>query len=177
MEFTGRYESPLGEILLAADAEGLMGLWFAGQKYFAAGLGAQARAAEELPVFSETRRWLDIYFSGREPHFLPLLHLAGTPFQREVWELLLSIPYGATVTYGELAREVARLRGRGSFPARAVGGAVGRNRVSIIVPCHRVVGAKGALTGYAGGLWRKERLLELERGAGLMNQAPAKGAL
>lgn len=153
MLFTTLYHSPLGEILLAADDTGLTGLWFAGQKYFAAGL---ADAAEgETEAIRAARRWLDEYFSGREPGFTPPLSLAGTPFQRRVWAALLEIPYGGTVTYGELAAKL------GTSP-RAVGSAVGRNPVSVIVPCHRVLGADGSLTGYAGGVEKKLRLLRLE---------------
>lgn len=155
MEVLGRYESPLGEIMLAGEDEFLTGLWFEGQRFFASGVDLEAREAE-CAAFREARRWLDVYFAGEEPRFLPSLRLAGTPFQREIWELLLRIPYGETVTYGALARA------HGRAGARAVGSAVARNRISIIVPCHRVVGAGGRLTGYAGGLWRKERLLELE---------------
>ncbi len=162
MDYTARYDSPLGEILLAADGEGLTGLWFAGQKYYADGL-SEAREERELPVFTETRRWLDRYFAGQKPDYLPPLHLRGTAFQRRVWALLLAIPYGETRSYGELAQILASETGRGS--ARAVGTAVGRNPVSVIVPCHRVLGADGSLHGYAGGLARKAALLRLE-GAG-----------
>lgn len=160
MKYTGHYQSPLGEMLLAADGDGLTGLWFAGQKYFAASLGAHEER-EELPVFAETRRWLDVYFSGREPHFTPPLKISGTPFRRAVWDILLRIPYGRTVTYGDIAREIAALRG-GRMSAQAVGGAVGHNPVSVIIPCHRVVGSGGSLTGYAGGIRLKLRLLQLE---------------
>ena len=153
MYYVAGYTSPLGEILLAADERGLTGLWFEGQKYFAAGLAEAVEGETEL--IKAARRWLDTYFSGREPDFTPPLHMPGTPFRERVWAALLEIPYGETVTYGELA---ARL---GSSP-RAVGAAVGRNPVSLIVPCHRVLGADGSLTGYAGGVERKEYLLKLE---------------
>lgn len=158
MRYTWHYASPLGGILLAADGEGLTGLWFEGQKYFARGLDAE-HEEKLLPVFAQAARWLDTYFSGKEPDFTPPLHLPGTEFQRTVWQKLLAIPYGGTETYGGLAR----LCSRAGMTARAVGGAVGRNPVSIIVPCHRVVGARGSLTGYAGGIERKEKLLALER--------------
>ena len=161
MQYTGRYLSPLGEILLAADEAGLRGLWFAGQKYFARGLD-RMREEREVPALAQTRRWLDVYFSGKAPDFLPPLHLMGTDFQREVWEILLAIPYGKTVTYGEIAKQLAARRGVPHLSAQAVGGAVGRNPVSIIVPCHRVVGAEGQLTGYAGGMDKKIALLRLE---------------
>ena len=109
--------------------------------------------------------WLDIYFSGQKPDFLPKLHLIGTDFQREVWDILLEIPYGQTVTYGEIARKIADKRGLKTMSDQAVGGAVGHNRVSVIVPCHRVIGSDGSLTGYAGGIERKIRLLDIENGS------------
>ena len=161
MTFTQHYDSPLGGILLAADETGLTGLWFDGQKYFARDLPIQ-HTEQDTPVLSETRRWLDMYFTGREPDFLPPLHLAGSPFRQEVWALLRQIPYGETTTYRALAEVVARKRGLRQMSAQAVGGAVGHNPISIIVPCHRVVGSDGSLTGYAGGLERKVQLLRLE---------------
>lgn len=160
MDYTSNYLSPLGEITLASDGEALIGLWFSGQRFDRLGLepGAEIR---ELPVFAEARRWLDLYFKGRKPDFTPILRFRGTDFQKEVWEMLLTIPYGETVTYGELAARLERQRGK-RCSARAVGGAVGRNPISLIAPCHRVLGAGGALTGYAGGVDRKRRLLALE---------------
>lgn len=163
MNYTAHYDSPLGDITLASDSAALTGLWFEGQKYYGSTLinNEELRINNEefsLPlVFDEVRRLLDIYFSGREPDFMPPLSLKGTPFQQRVWKELLTIPYGQTVTYGELARRL------GCRSAQAVGGAVGRNPISIIVPCHRVVGADGSLIGYAGGLDRKRALLELEQ--------------
>ena len=147
---------------MASDGNALTGLWFDGQKYFAEGL-AETAAAKTLPVFDEAMRWLDIYFSGQKPDFLPKLHLIGTDFQREVWDILLEIPYGQTVTYGEIARKIADKRGLKTMSAQAVGGAVGHNRVSVIVPCHRVIGSDGSLTGYAGGIERKIKLLNIEQ--------------
>ena len=135
------------------------GLWLAGEKYFP---GVPEDAPQETPVLEETKRWLDIYFAGREPDFLPPLHLAGSPFRQEVWALLRQIPYGETTTYRALAEAVARKRGLRQMSAQAVGGAVGHNPISIIVPCHRVVGQTGSLTGYAGGIDRKLKLLTLE---------------
>lgn len=161
MELTTRYDSPLGRILLAADGEGLTGLWFEGGKYFAAGLGPDSREGD-TPALEAAKRWLDTYFSGGVPDFLPALHLRGTPFQLDVWALLLGIPYGKTTSYGELARKLSARRGLRRMSAQAIGGAVGRNPVSIIVPCHRVVGAGGGLTGYAGGIEKKAALLRLE---------------
>ena len=161
MVYTCHYESQLGGILLAADEIGLTGLWFDGQKYFARELPAE-RTEKEMPILTETKRWLDIYFTGTEPDFLPLLHPIGSIFRQEVWKLLLQIPYGKTVTYGELARQLAEKRGLPRMSAQAVGGAVGHNQISVLIPCHRVVGANGSLTGYAGGIQKKVKLLELE---------------
>ncbi len=152
---TVRSPSPLGPLLLAADGQGLRGLWFEGAKYFAAGLDEPCLAAR-TPVLDEARRWLDIYFAGRDPGPPPPLSLHGTSFQRAVWALLLEIPYGQTTTYGALARRL------GIRSAQAIGGAVGHNPLSIFIPCHRVVGADGSLTGYAGGVAKKRALLELE---------------
>lgn len=161
MQYTSQYESPLGSILLAADEIGLTGLWFEGQKYFALYLDRE-HEEKELPIFEETKRWLDIYFSGKEPDFTVPLHFTGTPFQNEVWEILYSIPYGKTMTYGEIAKRLAAQRGIDHMSAQAVGGAVGHNEISVIVPCHRVVGSNGSLTGYAGGIDKKIELLKLE---------------
>ena len=155
MDYTYHAESPLGGITLASDGRALTGLWFDGQKHFAETL-APDHADKLLPVFEETLRWLDQYFSSIYPDFTPPLAPRGTAFQQRVWALLREIPYGATVSYGDLA---ARL---GCPSARAVGQAVGRNPISLLIPCHRVLGAGGRLTGYAGGLWRKEALLRLE---------------
>ena len=153
-------KTPLGPVLLAADDTGLCGLWFEGSRY-APELPQQP--VKETPSITAARRWLALYFSGQEPDFTPPLHLCGTTFQRAVWALLLTIPYGKTVTYNALASQLAHDYGRSRPAPQAVGGAVGRNPVSLIVPCHRVVGASGSLTGYAGGLRRKEALLRLEK--------------
>ena len=161
MTFTQRYDSPMGGILLAADEIGLTGVWFDGQKYFARGL-PEERTERNTPVFSAAKRWLDVYFTGREPDFMPPLNPIGSGFQRAVWELLLQIPYGQTTTYGALAQKLAQQQGLAHMSAQAVGGAVGRNKISILIPCHRVVGTGGRLTGYAGGVDRKAGLLELE---------------
>ena len=161
MQYTTFYESPIGRMLLAADDTGLTGLWFEGQKYFARCLDRETEE-KELPVFAEAKRWLDIYFSGKEPDFTPPLHFTGTDFQKEVWEILYAIPYGQTMTYGAIADQLAKKRGLSRMSAQAVGGAVGHNNLSIIVPCHRVVGSDGSLTGYAGGIERKTFLLNLE---------------
>ena len=157
------YESPLGRMLLAASDGGLAGAWFYGQRHFARGLEGAEKDAEtgeptDSPVLLAARRWLDAYFAGERPGVADLpLAPRGTAFQRRVWGALLGIPYGETRTYGELAAAL------GSSP-RAIGTAVGKNPISVIVPCHRMLGADGSLTGYAGGLVRKQTLLELERG-------------
>lgn len=162
MQYISHYHSPLGNILLAADQIGLTGLWFEGQKYFALYLDKE-HEEKEVPVLQQTKKWLDIYFSGKEPVFKLPLHFTGTDFQNEVWEILSAIPYGQTTTYGEIAKQIAAKRGLARMSAQAVGGAVGHNEISIIVPCHRVVGSNGSLTGYAGGIDKKIKLLTLEK--------------
>ncbi|MCI9067844.1 MAG: methylated-DNA--[protein]-cysteine S-methyltransferase [Lachnospiraceae bacterium] len=161
MQYTSHYRSPMGGILLAADDMGLTGLWFEGQKYFALHLD-KANEEKEVPLLDIAKRWLDTYFSGKEPDFSVPLHFRGTQFQREVWEILCTIPYGQLMSYGEIARRLADKRGLPHMSAQAVGGAVGHNGISVIVPCHRVVGSDGSLTGYAGGLEKKRSLLTLE---------------
>lgn len=161
MHFTSTYQSSLGKILLACDDTGLTGLWFEGQKYYANGLNLE-HEEKEHPVFKEVKQWLNLYFSGKEPDFMPPIHMTGTSFCMEVWNILLGIPYGTTTTYGEIARTVAQKRGLSRVSAQAVGSAVGHNRISIIIPCHRVVGKNGNLTGYAGGIDKKLRLLMME---------------
>lgn len=174
MQYISHYDSPLGAILLAADDIGLTGLWFEEQKYFAAGLDDKCDE-KELPVFETAKHWLDIYFSGNEPDFTPPLNFIGTEFQKEVWEILLTIPYGRTMSYGEIAKRIAKKRGAEHLSAQAVGGAVGHNKISVIVPCHRVVGSNGSLTGYAGGIDKKIRLLELENADMSGVYVPKKG--
>ena len=161
MTFIQHYNSPLGGILLAADEIGLTGLWFNGQKYFARSLPA-GYTEQNTPALSEAKRWLEVYFTGKKPDFMPPLHIVGSAFRRAVWEILLQIPYGKTTTYGEIARQLAEKQKLPRMSAQAVGGAVGHNEISIISPCHRVVGTNGSLTGYAGGIDKKIKLLELE---------------
>ena len=161
MDYTWHYDAPLGGITLASDGEALTGLWFDGQKHFGAALhGAQEE--KPLPILEEAVKWLDLYFSGKDPGFTPKLSIPATPFREAVWDTLRTIPFGQVVTYGEIAARLAGKRGAGTVSARAVGGAVGRNPISLIIPCHRVVGANGSLTGYAGGIDKKRFLLSLE---------------
>ncbi|HIS67188.1 MAG TPA: methylated-DNA--[protein]-cysteine S-methyltransferase [Candidatus Scatomorpha merdipullorum] len=173
MQYTSHYRLPIGNILLAADEVGLTGLWFEGQKYFALYLDKE-HEEKEIPIFEKAKEWLDIYFAGKEPDFTVPLHFTGTDFQNEVWEILCAIPYGRTMTYGEIAKQVAAKKGLPRMSAQAVGGAVGRNGISVIVPCHRVVGANGSLTGYAGGIDKKIKLLQLEKADMRLLFAPEK---
>ena len=161
MQYTASYQSPLGAITMASNGEALTGLWFEGQKYYALYLD-QDHEEKDMPIFQQAKEWLNIYFSGKSPDFVPPLRFTGSSFQNEVWAILAAIPYGKTRTYGDIAQELAQRRGLSRMSAQAVGGAVGKNEISIIVPCHRVVGANGSLTGYAGGISRKIELLKLE---------------
>ncbi len=161
MEYTYQYQSPMGEILLASDGYALTGAWFKDQKYYGATLENQTKEGE-LPVFLEACKWLDIYFEGKDPGPIPPVSMKGSPFRQKVWNVLKEIPYGRTITYGHIANELAREGGIPSMSAQAVGGAVGHNPISIMIPCHRVIGSKGNLTGYAGGIQKKEALLRLE---------------
>ncbi len=161
MVYTCKYKSPLGDILLAADEVGLRGLGFERQKYFAKTLPDEY-IPKETGILTETKKWLDVYFSGEEPKFTPPLHPVGAEFRQAVWQILLQIPYGKTVTYGQIASKIAEMKKLPRMSAQAVGGAVGHNEIAIIIPCHRVVGTNGSLTGYAGGIDKKILLLELE---------------
>ncbi len=161
IDFTHHYESPLGGITIASDGVALTGLWFDKQKFFADTL-SPIHEDKPLPVFIETKRWLDTFFSGNAPDFTPPLNMRTSSFRKLIWEIMLAIPYGHTMTYGEIAKEVASKTGVSRMSAQAVGGAVGHNAISLIIPCHRVIGSDGSLTGYGGGLWRKQRLLEME---------------
>ena len=160
MEYVQHYDSPLGRMTLAADGEALTGLDFDGRN---ADTPAAGRDGKNLPVFDQARRWLDIYFSGKAPDFTPRLATRGTDFREAVWQILLTIPFGQTMTYGAIAEKMAKQLALPHMSAQAVGGAVGHNAISIIIPCHRVVGANGSLTGYAGGIDKKIRLLTLEQ--------------
>jgi len=155
--FTAYYDSPLGGMILASDGQALSALHFM-ETRSESDVAGRAPATSDLFVFDETRRWLDLYFAGEKPDFTPPLSPKGTPFQQKVWKILLTIPYGKTVSYGDIARCISP-----TMSAQAIGGAVGRNPIGIIIPCHRVIGADGSLTGYGGGLDRKRWLLEMER--------------
>ncbi len=161
MFYISKYSSPLGGITLASNGKELTGLWFDGQKYFADNLPNE-REEKDLPIFAETKKWLDIYFSGKAPDFTPPVAMEGiSPFRRRVWEIMLEIPFGKTLSYGEIAKRIEKETGKRAS-AQAVGGAVGHNSVSLVIPCHRVVGANGSLTGYAGGIDKKIALLKME---------------
>lgn len=156
------YHSPLGGITVSGNGNKITGLWFDGQKYFGDTLPKNYEE-KNLPVFEETKKWLDIYFSGKAPDFTPPLEMQATPFRKAVCEIMLTIPFGQTMTYGEIANIIAAQRGIARMSAQAVGGAVGHNPISIIIPCHRVIGANGNLTGYGGGIEKKIQLLTLEK--------------
>ena len=160
MNYIYKYNSPLVPLTVASDGKTIIGLWFEGQKYYADTPGADFEE-KDLPIFELARKWLDEYFTGKEPEFSLPISMNSSPFRMKVWEILKEIPYGKTVTYGEIARIIEKESGK-RVSAQAVGGAVGHNPISIIVPCHRVIGAHGKLTGYAGGVDIKLRLLELE---------------
>lgn len=161
MFFISKYKSPVGEITIASNGEMLTGLWLDGQKNFADTL-LENYEEKDLPVFEQTKKWLDIYFSGKAPDFTPPLDMGGiSPFRKRVWEIMLEIPFGQTSTYGKIAKQIAEETGK-KVSGQAVGGAVGHNSISLVIPCHRVVGTNGGLTGYAGGIDKKIKLLRLE---------------
>ncbi len=161
MDYVHYYSSPLGGITITSDGLYITGLWFDDQKYSVVSSDCE-HEEKSLPIFEETDLWLDIYFSGREPDFTPPLFMNTTDFRKMVWEILLTIPYGSTVSYGEIAERIANQMNYTRMSAQAVGGAVSHNPISIIIPCHRVISANGSLTGYAGGIDRKAKLLNLE---------------
>ncbi len=164
MDYIYYYHSPLGRITLAGDKDknALTGLWFDGQKYFGSTL-TKDFTQKKLPVFEQTAQWLDIYFKGKEPDFTPPLLMKTTDFRKMVWEILLTIPFGKTMTYGQIADKIAKQKELPKMSAQAVGGAVGHNAISLIIPCHRVIGTNGSLTGYAGGIEKKLQLLTMEK--------------
>lgn len=162
MIYICKYESPIGSLTAASNGAALTGLWFDGQKYFGSTL-TEEYEERELPVFAKTKDWLDLYFYGENPDFMPPLAVIGSDFRKSVWNILRQIPYGQTMTYGEIAKKMARQMGTAQMSAQAVGAAVGRNPISILIPCHRVVGSNGSLTGYAAGIDKKSALLALEK--------------
>ena len=162
MNYIDNYNSPIGPITIASDGTQLVGLWFDGQKHDRDTLKDDLYMNKSLPIFDQTKLWLDIYFSGQAPDFTPSIKLTGSPFKQLIASIMLSIPFGQIATYGQIAKEAARLTNKLHIAAQAVGGAVGHNSISIIVPCHRVVAASGSLTGYAGGIDKKIWLLENE---------------
>ncbi len=174
MNYLCKISSPLGGLTVSSDGECITGLWNEGQKYFAATLDVGA-AQEHVPVFDDVRAWLGEYFAGKKPGFMPPLAPKGSEFRQLVWKILCEIPHGTVTTYGDIAKRLKEMTGGKPVSAQAVGGAVGHNPISILIPCHRVVGASGSLTGYAGGIDKKIRLLQLE-GAPMEGLfAPAKG--
>ncbi len=163
MYYKTRYDSPVGPLYIVTDEESLVGLWMEDQKYFQATVKKEELYIEETKVARQTADWLDRYFANQKPEVKELpLNPLGTEFRQQVWEILCRIPYGGTTTYGEIAKEIAAKRGKKRMSAQAVGGAVGHNPIGIIIPCHRVIGKDGSLTGYAGGLDKKMWLLDHE---------------
>ncbi len=158
------YKSPIGEITLGSEGTTLIGLWIEGQKYHGANMGRKMVEKKDISIFDNTCNWLDRYFAGKKPNISDLtLAPRGTEFRQKIWEILCEIPYGEIITYGDIAKEIAVKMNKKTMSSQAVGGAVGHNPISIIIPCHRVVGSNGSLTGYAGGIDKKIKLLELER--------------
>ncbi len=163
MYYRTTYPSPVGLITLACDGDNMIGVWNEGQKYHGAAISAEMIEKDDMPVFNAAKKWLDRYFAGQKPVISELpLAPAGGEFRKSVWTILCEIPYGEIVTYGDIAKKIADKMKRETMSSQAVGGAVGHNPISIIIPCHRVVGTNGSLTGYAGGLKIKEKLLVLE---------------
>ena len=162
MDYTYHYSSPIGGITMASNGESLTGLWFDGQKYFASTL-SQRHVEKQLPIFDRTCEWLDLYFSGKSPDFIPPVFMYVSNFRRDVYEILMTIPFGETMTYKEVADLIAKKHRIISMSAQAVGGAIAHNPISLVIPCHRVIGTNGKLTGYAGGLDKKEWLLNMEK--------------
>jgi len=163
MYYSTTYLSPIGTITLACDDDHLVGLWNEKQKYYGGSILKQMTEKQDAPILNSAIQWLDRYFSGETPAISELqVAPIGSEFHKQVWDILCEIPYGETTTYGEVARKIAAKMGRKSMSSQAIGSAVGRNPISIIIPCHRVVGTSGSLTGYAGGIDKKIKLLELE---------------
>lgn len=175
MDYTYHYDSPLGGITLASDGDAIIGLWFDKQKYFADILSGEFRE-KQLSVFEDAVHWLDVYFTGKAPNFTPKLQMRTTEFRKRVWDIMLAIPYGQTMTYGQIADNIAKQKGLEKMSAQAVGAAVAHNSISIIIPCHRVVATNGSLTGYAAGIDKKLKLLTLENADISQFFIPKRGA-
>lgn len=161
MEYIKRYQSPIGEITMASDGESLIGLWFEDDKYYADIL--KEPVEQDLPVFDQTIAWLNLYFDGIVPNFCPPIKMQGTPFQKMIWTIIQHIPYGETITYGDIAKAIAKYGNKKEMSAQAVGGAIGHNHIALIIPSHRVIGSKGNLKGYASGVEKKKKLLLFEK--------------
>jgi methylated-DNA-[protein]-cysteine S-methyltransferase len=163
MYYSTTYPSPVGSITIACGGGNLVGLWIEGQKYYGDTISEEIKEDNDAPVFDAARKWLDRYFAKEKPAIseLPLAPIGGE-FRQEVWKILCEIPYGKVITYSDIAKKMATKMNKKNMSSRAVGGAVGHNPISIIIPCHRVVGANGSLTGYSGGIETKVKLLELE---------------
>ncbi len=159
MKYINKYNSKIGNLILASNGDAITGIWFENQKNF---INTFPEKETNLPIFDETKKWLDIYFTGKNPNFMPNIILNGSEFRLKVWNILKQIPYGKITTYGEIAKKIAEEKSIKKMSAQAVGSAIGHNPVSIIIPCHRVIGNNGKLTGYAGGIERKYELLKLE---------------
>ena len=164
MYYKSEYMSPIGNIILCCDEkENIVGLWFEGQKYYADNIEGKIIENNSLKIFKKTKNWLNRYFSGKKPDIKEIpVKFIGNEFRKSVWKILCKIPYGKVITYNYIAKQIANQRGMTKMSAQAVGGAVGHNPISIIIPCHRVIGKNGKLTGYAAGLDKKTKLLELE---------------
>jgi len=176
MYYLTTHPSPIGKYTLACDGENLVGLWLEGQKYHGATIPEKMIEKNDVPIFDIVTKWLDRYFAGEKPAIseLPLAPI-GSEFRQDVWRILCEIPYGKVITYGSIAKKMAAKMNKKSMSSQAIGGAVGHNPISIIIPCHRVVGTNGSLTGYAGGIGKKVRLLELEGVDMSRLFVPAKG--
>ena len=163
MYYTTTCPSPIGTVTLASDGHNLVGLWLEGQKYYGGTIADKMTRQDDIPVFDSVKKWMDRYFAGEKPLIseLPLAPI-GSEFRQDVWDILCQIPYGEVITYGDISKKIAEKRNRLRMSSQAVGGAVGHNPISVIIPCHRVVGSNGSLTGYAGGISIKIKLLELE---------------
>lgn len=164
MFYCTKYNSPIGKLTIASDENNIIGLWIEGQKYFGSTILNEMTLTEDIDILNKTKKWLERYFKGEKPSSfeLPIKPIGGE-FRQIIWGILREIPYGEVITYGEIAKKVAKIQNKERMSAQAVGGAVGHNPISIIIPCHRVIGAKGDLTGYAGGIETKKTLLEFEK--------------